>query len=143
VHQARCRGDQENGKGIWASTGDKFASDEIYQCVQKEFNAVHAYDFAFYEEINHLAQEEPNDALDHETLGIHASIAQWRRKCGLSSEAVVQLGVAESTVGIGRINLLNNFAADCIPEIQTKRNPVLPLVVAADVIKSCEGRVAI
>lgn len=40
----------------------------------KEFNTIHANDFTFYEEINHVVQEEPNDALDPETLGILASI---------------------------------------------------------------------
>ena len=34
----------------------------------------HANDFTFFEEINHVVQEEPNDALDPETLGLLASI---------------------------------------------------------------------
>jgi len=38
------------------------------------FNTIHANDFTFYEEINHVVQEEPNDALDPETLGVLASI---------------------------------------------------------------------
>jgi hypothetical protein len=40
----------------------------------KSFNTIHANDFTFYEEVNHLVQEEPSDALDPETLGILASI---------------------------------------------------------------------
>ena len=40
----------------------------------KAFNTIHANDFGFFEEINHIVQEEPNDALDPETLGVLASI---------------------------------------------------------------------
>ena len=40
----------------------------------KSFNTIHANDFTFYEEIDHVVQEEPNDALDPETLGVLASI---------------------------------------------------------------------
>jgi hypothetical protein len=40
----------------------------------KAFNTIHANDFTFFEEINHVVQEEPNDALDPETLGVLASI---------------------------------------------------------------------
>src|SRR5208282_5596505 len=38
------------------------------------FSTIHANDFSFYEEVNHVVQEEPNDALDPETLGLLASI---------------------------------------------------------------------
>jgi hypothetical protein len=40
----------------------------------KAFNTIHSNDYSFYEEINHVVQEEPNDALDPETLGVLASI---------------------------------------------------------------------
>jgi hypothetical protein len=40
----------------------------------KAFNTIHANDFTFFEEVNHVVQEEPNDALDPETLGVLASI---------------------------------------------------------------------
>ncbi len=40
----------------------------------KEFNTIHANDFHFYEEVNHIVQEEPNDALNPETLGLLAAI---------------------------------------------------------------------
>ena len=40
----------------------------------KAFNTIHANDFTFFEEINHVVQEEPNDALDPETLGLLASV---------------------------------------------------------------------
>jgi hypothetical protein len=38
------------------------------------FNTVHANDFTYYEEINHLVQEEPAEALDPETTGLLAAI---------------------------------------------------------------------
>jgi hypothetical protein len=40
----------------------------------KVFNTIHANNFHFYEEINHIVQEEPNEALNPETLGLLASI---------------------------------------------------------------------
>ena len=40
----------------------------------KAFNTIHANDFHFYEEVNHIGQEEPNEALNPETLGLLASI---------------------------------------------------------------------
>lgn len=40
----------------------------------KAFNTIHTTDFSFYEEINEIVQEEPNAAMDPETLGVLASI---------------------------------------------------------------------
>jgi len=40
----------------------------------KESNTIHANNFKFYEEINHLVQDEPNSAMDMETLGLLAAI---------------------------------------------------------------------
>jgi hypothetical protein len=37
-------------------------------------NTIHANDFAFFEELNQLVQDEPNEAMDPETLGLLASI---------------------------------------------------------------------
>jgi hypothetical protein len=37
-------------------------------------NTIHANDFGFYEEVNQLVQEEPNEAQDPEILGVLASI---------------------------------------------------------------------
>jgi hypothetical protein len=39
-----------------------------------EFNTVHANDFNYFEELNQIVQEEPNEALDPERLGLFASI---------------------------------------------------------------------
>ena len=40
----------------------------------KAFNTIHANDFTYFEEVNHLVQEEANDASDPETLGLLAAI---------------------------------------------------------------------
>jgi len=40
----------------------------------RAFNTIHANDVRFYEEVNQLVQEEPNEAMDPETLGLLASI---------------------------------------------------------------------
>jgi hypothetical protein len=40
----------------------------------KEVNTIHANNFKFYEEVNQLVQEEPNSAIDMETLGLLAAI---------------------------------------------------------------------
>ena len=39
-----------------------------------EHNTIHGIDFSFYEEVNQVVQEEPNEAMDPETLGLLASI---------------------------------------------------------------------
>ena len=40
----------------------------------KAFNTIHSMDFSFFEEVNEVVQEEPNAAIDPETLGLLASI---------------------------------------------------------------------
>ncbi|WP_426671320.1 DUF1254 domain-containing protein [Mucilaginibacter sp. McL0603] len=40
----------------------------------KYFNTIHAMDYSFFEEVNTVVQEEPNNAMDPETLGLLASI---------------------------------------------------------------------
>jgi hypothetical protein len=40
----------------------------------KAFNTIHAMDYSFYEEVNEVVQDEPNSAMDPETLGLLASI---------------------------------------------------------------------
>ena len=40
----------------------------------KAFNTIHAMDFSYFDEVNQVIQEEPNAAMDPETLGLLASI---------------------------------------------------------------------
>jgi len=40
----------------------------------KAFNTIHAMDFSYFDEVNQVIQEEPNTAMDPETLGLLASI---------------------------------------------------------------------
>ena len=65
----------------------------------KEFNTVHANDFTFYEEINHVVQEEPNDALDPETLGVLASIGIEKGKTFAPDERMKKILTDSAAVG--------------------------------------------
>lgn len=40
----------------------------------KAFNTIHSMDFSFFGEVNQVVQEEPNDAMDPETLGLLSTI---------------------------------------------------------------------
>jgi hypothetical protein len=73
-HQGRRREHEEICQGVSAGTGEKPATDEVHHVSGKEFNTIHANNFHFYEEVNHIVQEEPNEALDPETLGLLAAI---------------------------------------------------------------------
>src|SRR5690606_5834079 len=47
---------------------------EFINASEKEFNTIHANNFDFYEELNHVIQREPVSFLDPELRGIYASI---------------------------------------------------------------------
>jgi len=51
-------------------------------------NTIHATDYGFFEEINQLVQDEPNEAIDPETLGLLASI-------GIEEGQAVRAGCAD------------------------------------------------
>jgi hypothetical protein len=79
----------------------------------KAFNTIHANDFTFFEEINHVVQEEPTDALDPETLGLLASIGiekgkpfapDARMKKILTESVAVGNATARAIVFKSRIN---------------------------------------
>jgi hypothetical protein len=74
-------------------------------------NTIHANDYRFYEEINELVQEEPNEAIDPETLGRLAAIGiekgkpftpDARMKKILSEAAVVGNATARSILYANR-----------------------------------------
>jgi hypothetical protein len=65
----------------------------------KAFSTVHANDFTFYEEINNVVQEEPNDALDSETLGILASIGIEKGKTFAPDERMKKILTESAAVG--------------------------------------------
>ena len=76
------------------------------------FNTIHANDFSFFEEIDHLVQEEPAAALNPETLGLLASIGiekgkpfapDARMKGILSEAAAVGNATARALVFRSRI----------------------------------------
>ena len=65
----------------------------------KAFNTIHANDFTFFEEINHVVQEEPNDALDPETLGVLASIGIEKGKPFAPDERMKKILTDSAAVG--------------------------------------------
>jgi hypothetical protein len=65
----------------------------------KAFNTIHANDFSYYEEINHVVQEEPNDALDPETLGVLASIGIEKGKPFAPDERMKKILTESAAVG--------------------------------------------
>jgi hypothetical protein len=65
----------------------------------KAFNTIHANDFTFFEEVNHVVQEEPNDALDPETLGLLASIGIEKGKPFAPDERMKRILTESVAVG--------------------------------------------
>ena len=65
----------------------------------RAFNTIHANDFTFFEEINHVVQEEPNDALDPETLGVLASIGIEKGKPFAPDERMKKILTDSAAVG--------------------------------------------
>jgi hypothetical protein len=63
------------------------------------FNTIHANDFSFFEEVNHIVQEEPNDALDPETLGLLASIGIEKGKPFAPDERMKKILTESAAVG--------------------------------------------
>jgi hypothetical protein len=65
----------------------------------KTFNTIHANNFTFFEEVDHLVQEEPNDALDPETLGVLASIGIEKGKPFAPDERMKKILTDSAAVG--------------------------------------------
>ena len=92
----------------------------------KAFNTIHANDFTFFEEVSHVVEEEPNEALDPETLGLLASIGiekgkpfapDERMKKILTESAAVGNATARAIVFKNRMNdaYLYSNSAWCTP----------------------------
>jgi len=65
----------------------------------KYFNTIHAMDFTFFEEVNQVVQEEPNDATDPETLGLLASIGIEKGKPFAPDERMKKILTDAAVVG--------------------------------------------
>jgi hypothetical protein len=65
----------------------------------KAYNTIHANDFTFFEELNHVVQEEPNEALDPETLGLLASIGIEKGKPFAPDERMKKILTESVAVG--------------------------------------------
>jgi len=65
----------------------------------KAFNTIHANDVTFFEEVNHLVQEEPNEALNAEMLGLLASIGIEKGKSFAPDARMKKLLTEAAAVG--------------------------------------------
>lgn len=63
----------------------------------KSFNTIHAMDYSFFEEVNQVVQEEPNSAIDPETLGLLASIGIEKGRAFAPDERMKKI-LAEAAV---------------------------------------------
>jgi hypothetical protein len=62
-------------------------------------NTIHANNFAFYEELNELVQEEPSESLDPETLGLFTSIGIEKGKNFAPDERMKKILTEAAAVG--------------------------------------------
>ena len=65
----------------------------------KAFNTIHSTDYSFYEEVNEVVQEEPNGAIDPETLGLLASIGIEKGKPFAPDERMKKIFTDAAAVG--------------------------------------------
>src|SRR5262245_22523761 len=65
----------------------------------KSFNTIHAMDFTFFEEVDQVVQEEPNSAIDPETLGLLASIGIEKGKPFAPDERMKKILSEAAAVG--------------------------------------------
>jgi hypothetical protein len=80
----------------------------------KSFNTIHSMDYSFYEEVNQVVQEEPNDAMDPETLGLLASIGIEKGKSFAPEERMKKILTEAAIVGnaTARANAYRSRLAD-------------------------------
>jgi len=72
----------------------------------KAFNTIHATDFNYYEEVNQVVQEEPNEAMDPETLGLLASIGIEKGKPFEPDERMKKILTESAAVGQATVRAL-------------------------------------
>ncbi len=65
----------------------------------KYFNTIHSMDYSFFEEVNKVVQEEPNEAMDPETLGLLASIGIEKGKTFAPDERMKKILTEAAAVG--------------------------------------------
>ncbi|MEJ1972506.1 MAG: DUF1254 domain-containing protein [Lacunisphaera sp.] len=65
----------------------------------KDFNTIHSLDFSFFEEVNQVVQDEPNAAMDPETLGLLASIGLEKGKPFAPDARMKQILTEAAVVG--------------------------------------------
>ena len=72
----------------------------------KYFNTIHSMDGSFFEEVNKVVQEEPNAAMDMETLGLLASIGIEKGKTFAPDERMKKILIDAAAVGNATVRAL-------------------------------------
>src|SRR5262249_17744234 len=70
------------------------------------FNTIHAMDFSYFDEVNQVIQEEPNTAMDPETLGLLASIGIEHGKPFAPDERMKKILTDSAAVGSATVRAL-------------------------------------
>jgi hypothetical protein len=78
----------------------------------KEMNTVHANNYHFYEEVNQIVQEEPNSAMDPETMGLLAAIGMQKGKPFAPDARMKKILVEAAAVGNATSRALTFEARD-------------------------------
>src|SRR5215469_3388080 len=86
----------------------------------KAFNTIHAMDFSYFDEVNQVIQEEPNTAMDPETLGLLASIGIEHRKPFAPDERMRKILTDSAAVGSATVRAMAYRSRD--PEAYLYRN---------------------
>jgi len=86
----------------------------------KAFNTIHAMDFSYFDEVNQVIQEEPNTAMDPETLGLLASIGIEHGKPFAPDERMKKILTDSAAVGSATVRALAYRSRD--PEAYLYRN---------------------
>jgi len=84
------------------------------------FNTIHAMDFSYFDEVNQVIQEEPNTAMDPETLGLLASIGIEHGKPFAPDERMKKILTDSAAVGSATVRALAYRSRD--PEAYLYRN---------------------
>jgi len=72
----------------------------------KAFNTIHAMDFAYFDEVNQVVQEEPNTASDPETLGLLAAIGIEHGKPFAPDERMKRILTEAAAVGSATVRAI-------------------------------------
>jgi hypothetical protein len=94
----------------------------------KAFNTIHALDASFFDEVNQVIQEEPNTAMDPETLGLLASIGIEHGKPFAPDERMKKILADAAAVGSATVRALAYRSRDADARLYPKSAWQTPFV---------------